>query len=58
MTQSLATSASDTVGNSDPHSVPSNPSSNIAVTVTTVVVILIIIAAITTVVVITAIVYR
>ena len=58
VTQSLATSASDTVGNIDPHSMPSNPSSNVAVTVTIVVVILIIIAAITTVVVITAIVYR
>ena len=57
-TQSLATSASDNVGNSDSHSVPSNPSSNFAVTVTIVVVILIIIAAIITVVVITAIVYR
>ena len=58
VTQSLATSASDTIGNSDPHYVSSNPSSNVAVTVTIVVVILIIIAAIITVVVITAIVYR
>ena len=58
VTQSLATSASDTVGNSDPHYVSSNPSSNVAITITTVVVILIIIAAIITFVIITAIVYR